>query len=108
MARLRAVVVSSRPGWAAGLARPLAQGDGECLLHRILGDVDVTEDEDQGSHGSAGLFAEDPADLGLVDDRHGQASDASANGRISIGALIAAVTFDAQASAASRSLASMM
>ena len=47
--------------------RPLAQGDGECFLHCILGDVDVAEDADQGSHRSAGLFAEDPADLGLVE-----------------------------------------
>ena len=47
--------------------RPLAQGDGERLLHRILGDVDVPEDADQGSDRSAGLLAEDPADLGLVD-----------------------------------------
>jgi hypothetical protein len=43
------------------------QGDRERLLHRILGDVDVTEDADQGGHRSAGLLAEDPADLGLVE-----------------------------------------
>src|SRR5688572_9201021 len=49
------------------VARPLAEGDGERLLHRILGDLDVTEDADQGSHRSAGLLAEDPADLGLVE-----------------------------------------
>jgi len=48
-------------------ARPLAQGDGERLLHRILGEVDVTEDADQGGDGSARLLAEDPRDLGLVE-----------------------------------------
>jgi hypothetical protein len=48
------------------LARPLVQGDGEGLLHRILGDVDVTEDTDQGSHRSARLLPEDLADGGLV------------------------------------------
>jgi hypothetical protein len=32
------------------VARPLAQGYGERLLHRIFGDVDVTEGADQGSH----------------------------------------------------------
>src|SRR5213076_2103789 len=35
--------------------------------HRILGEVDVTEDADQGSDRSAGLLAEDPADLGLIE-----------------------------------------
>jgi len=47
--------------------RPLAQGDSERLLHRILCDVDVTEDPDQGGHGSAGFLAEDPTDRGRVD-----------------------------------------
>src|SRR2546422_9662835 len=47
--------------------RPLAQGDGERVLHRILGEVDVAEDADQGSDRSAGLLAEDPADLGLIE-----------------------------------------
>jgi len=36
-------------------------------LHRILGYVDVTKDADQGGHGSAGLLAKDPTDLGLLD-----------------------------------------
>ena len=49
------------------VGRPLAQGDGECFLHCIFGDVDVAEDADQGSHRSAGLLAEDLADLGLVE-----------------------------------------
>jgi len=29
---------------------PFAQRDRECLLNRILGEVDVTEDADQGSY----------------------------------------------------------
>ena len=79
--------------------------------------VDVTKDSDQGGDGSAGLLAEDPADLGRVDPgcvidvarRQAFGSSAkSANGRTSIGTLIVAVVFDAQASAASRSSASMM
>src|SRR5439155_14998841 len=53
--------------WRESLPRPLAQGDGKRLLHRILGDVDVAEDADQGSYRSAGFLAEDAADLGLVD-----------------------------------------
>ena len=53
-------------GWQP-VGRPLAQGNGECFLHCILGDVDVAEDTDQGSHRSAGLLAEDPADLVLVE-----------------------------------------
>jgi hypothetical protein len=56
---------ASRVGRQA-VGRPLAQGDGERLLHRILGDVDVTEHTDQGGQRSTGLLAEDPADLGLV------------------------------------------
>ena len=74
------------------VARPLAQGDGERLLHRILGDVDVAEDADQGGHRSAGLLAEDPADLGLVERRRGvdvaqsvRPRIRAANGRTSIG-----------------------
>src|SRR6266498_3026597 len=62
---------SSLPGESTAISlsssRPHAQGDGERLLHRILGDVDVTEDADQGSHRSAGLLAEDPADLDSVE-----------------------------------------
>jgi hypothetical protein len=50
---------------AAG--RPLAHGDGERLLHRVLGDVDVAEDSNQGGYRSAGLLAEDPPDLGRVE-----------------------------------------
>src|SRR5439155_3257128 len=96
------------------VGRPPAQGDGERLLYRILGDVDVTEDADQAGNGSAGLQAEDAADLGLV--RRGYRVDSAQcaqtsdcrNGRTSIGFMTAAVVLDAQAIAASRSSASMM
>ena len=72
IARLRAVVVIQPPGLGGRPSRrPPAQGDGERLLHRVLGDVDVAEDADQGGHRSAGLLAEDPADLGLVEPGRG-------------------------------------
>ena len=97
------------------VARPLAQGDGERLLHRVLGDVDVTEGADQGSHRPAGFLAEDPADPGRAGPGCGagsehcrQAPGSSWNGRTSIGAPMMALVFDAQASAASRSSASTM
>ena len=56
-----------RPVGRQAVARPLAQGDGERLLHRVLGDVDVTEDADQSRYGSAGLLPKDPARLRLVE-----------------------------------------
>src|SRR5438874_1045082 len=49
------------------VARPFPQSGGEGLLHRVLGDVDVAEDADQGSHRSTGLLTEDPADLVLAE-----------------------------------------
>jgi hypothetical protein len=61
---------AARIGRQAG-ARPLAEGDGEGVLHGVLGDVDVTEHADQGGDGSAVLRAEHPADLGLVELRRG-------------------------------------
>ncbi len=89
--------------------RPLAQRNSERLLHSVLCYVDVAEDPDQRSHRSAGLLAEDPADLGLVELRGGVAHAVKPRrrGTASIGLLTAAAVFDAQASAASRSLASM-
>ena len=48
---------------------PLPQGEGEGLLDRVLGEVDVAEDADQGGHRPTGLLAEDPADQRVVDDR---------------------------------------
>jgi hypothetical protein len=52
---------------------PFAQGESEGLLDRILGHVEVTKGADQGGHRSAGLLAEDPADLGLVEPGWGVA-----------------------------------
>jgi hypothetical protein len=49
------------------IARPLSQGDGEGLLDRVLGDVDVAEGTDQGGQRPARLLAEDPADLDSVE-----------------------------------------
>ena len=40
---------------------PLSKSEGERLLDRVLGDVDVAEDADQCGHRSTGLLAEDPA-----------------------------------------------
>src|SRR5204862_4848041 len=53
--------------WWQAVACPCAQGDGERLLYCLLGEVDVAEGADQGGDRSAGLLAEDPADLGLVE-----------------------------------------
>jgi hypothetical protein len=44
-----------------------AGSNDERLLYRILCDVDVTEDPDQGGHGASGLLAEDPTDRGRAD-----------------------------------------
>ena len=43
--------------------RPALERDGEGLLDRFLGDVDVAEVADQGGHRSARLGTEDPLDL---------------------------------------------
>ena len=57
---------SARVGRQA-VRRPLAQRDGEGLLNRILGDVDVAENPDQSGHRAPGLLAEDPADVSLAE-----------------------------------------
>src|SRR4029453_9692402 len=67
------------------VACPLAQGDRERVLHRILGDIDVAEDADQGSDRSAGLLAEDPADLGLIELPCGRAVAHAVKPRIHVG-----------------------
>jgi len=38
--------------------RPALEGDDEGLLHRLFGEVDVTEEADQGGHGPAELQPE--------------------------------------------------
>jgi hypothetical protein len=48
-------------GWQA-IARPLAQGDGEGHLHRVLGEVEVTEDADEDRYRAAPLLAEQGLD----------------------------------------------
>jgi hypothetical protein len=64
------------------LARPPAQGDRERLLHGVLGEVDVTEDPDQGGHRLAGLLAEDPAHLGAVEPGRGVSAGHAVRPRI--------------------------
>ena len=75
MARLRAVVVIQPPGFGG---RPstghFRSAIGEGLLDRVLGEVDVAEDADQGGHRPTGLLAEDPADQRVVDDGQGSAA----------------------------------
>src|SRR5204862_2245699 len=53
---------------------PLPEGEGECLLDRVLGEVDVTEDAYQGGHRPTGLLAEDAPDQRVVDDGQGSAA----------------------------------
>jgi hypothetical protein len=48
----------------AGL-RPLLEGGQAGLLDRFLGEVDVTEEADQGGDGLAPLLADDPLEGGL-------------------------------------------
>jgi hypothetical protein len=43
--------------------RPALHGDGERVLDRLLGDVDVAEDADEDGHRAAVLGAEDTLDL---------------------------------------------
>ena len=90
------------------VGRPLSQSEGEGLLDRILGQIDVAEDADQGGDRPTGLLTEDPADQRVIDDRQDQPPAVSAKGHTSIGDEISLVTFVAQPRAASRSAASMM
>ena len=100
------------PAGGAGrqaVGRPPLEGDDERLLDRLLGDVDVAEEADQGGDRSAGLAAEDPLDLGGV---HGRRSSgrlgSSWNGRTSTGPWQAAAGLGRPSSrAASRSGALM-
>src|SRR5438067_5259090 len=47
--------------------RPALEGSEEGLLDRFLGDVDVTEEADQGRDRPPGLFTERSLDVGAVD-----------------------------------------
>jgi hypothetical protein len=54
------------PGSRVGrhpVARPALQGDGERLLDRILGEVEVAKDADQGCDRAPGLAPEQRADV---------------------------------------------
>src|SRR5262249_3896534 len=44
------------------VGRPALDSDGEGLLDRVLGEVDIAEDAGQGGHRAAGAFPEDPRD----------------------------------------------
>src|SRR6266851_4628458 len=59
---------AARVRWQA-VPRPEAKRQRERILDRVLGDLDLPEDPDQGGHGPAGLLAEDPADRGLIHTR---------------------------------------
>src|SRR5882724_12015548 len=67
------------------VACPCAEGDGERLLHCILGDPDVAEGADQGGDRSAGLLTEDPADRRLVEPEYGVDVVQSVRPRIRVG-----------------------
>ena len=73
MARFRAVVVIQPPGLGG---RPSAGHFRRATANasRVLGEIDVAEDSDQGGHRSTGLLAEDPADQRVVDDGQGSAA----------------------------------
>ena len=60
-------------GWQS-VRRPLPKGEGEGFLDGILGQVDVAEDPDEGRDGPTGLFAEDPADQRVINDRQRSAA----------------------------------
>ena len=65
MARLRAVVVIQPPGFGGTpVDRPPLGGDRERLRDRVLGEVDVAEDADQGGGAAAGLAPEHDVELG--------------------------------------------
>jgi len=59
---------AARVRWQA-IPRPDAKRQCERILNRVLGDLDLPEDPDQGGHRPAGLLAEDLADRGLIHTR---------------------------------------
>jgi hypothetical protein len=108
---LRAVVVI-QPRGLAGRPSPghLRRARAKSLLHRVLGDVDVTEHANRRGHRSARLLAEirpTSAASSFGAARTLSASASSQNGRASTGFMTAALAVECQASAASRSSASM-
>jgi hypothetical protein len=93
------------PGSAAARPPASADGLGEGVLDRLLGDVHVPEAADQDGHRPAVLLSEGTRDL-----RRGYGGHAPPcwKGRTSMGRVVARAAFRAQSSAASRSGASMI
>ena len=66
IARFRAVVTIQAPGRARhAVARPALEGGRERVLHRVLGELEVTEDAREDRDGTAPLLSEDPLDVRL-------------------------------------------
>ena len=94
--------------------RPLAHRDGERLLDRVLGEIDLPEDTDQGRQRPAGLLANTRPTCAAptpvttpTSSGPSHAPRESCTARTSIGVPMMAVVFDAHDSAASRSSTSM-
>jgi hypothetical protein len=90
------------------VARPALEGGRERLLKRVLGEVEVAEDADQGCEDSPALFAEEPVGL----SRRGQLAGApsrskTTTGRTSIFPMRADGIFAAHSSALSSDSASI-
>jgi hypothetical protein len=64
----------ARRAWRQAGVGPALHRGRERVLDRLLGDVDVTEDADQGGHGAAVLLAEDALDLRGGGSRHPDSS----------------------------------
>ena len=52
------------------VGRPSLHGDGERVLDRLFGNVDVAEDADKDRHRAAVFRTEDPFDVGSIEHRH--------------------------------------
>ena len=66
IARLRAVVTIQAPGVCGRpVARPALEGRRECVLHRVLGELEVAEDAREDADGASPFLAEDTLDLRL-------------------------------------------
>ena len=66
MARLRAVVTIQAPGVSRQpVARPTLESRRECVLHGVLGKLEIAEDAREDRDGARPLLAEDTLDLQL-------------------------------------------
>ena len=100
------------------LDRPAFQGRGEGVLDRVLGGVNVAKNADQDGHRTAVFFAENPFDVFAAKKAVHRGSQPSAppadsgasvaNGRTSMGSVVAVASRRPHSSAASRSGALMM